>query len=69
MRLSIDSLQHLQVYFQVFVPVLVACRRLLRGDDCSASADDRSEPVGCRSGVDLDNLGAKKDYEEMLAKR
>ena len=44
MRLSIDSLQHLQVYFQVFVPVLVACRRLLRGDDCSASADDRSGP-------------------------
>ena len=24
---------------------------------------------GCRSGVDLDNLGAKKDYEEMLAKK
>ena len=41
-RLSIDSLQHLQVYFQVFVPVPVACRRLLRGAECSASADDRS---------------------------
>ena len=24
---------------------------------------------GCRSGVDLDDLGAKKDYEEMLAKK
>ena len=34
----------LQVYFQVFVPVPVACRRLLRGADCSTSADDRSGP-------------------------
>ena len=24
---------------------------------------------GCRSGIDLDDLGAKKDYEEMLAKK
>ena len=69
MRLSIDSLQHLQVYFQVFVPVPVACRRLLRGADCSASTDDRSGPPGCRSDVDLDDLGAKKDYEETLAKK
>ena len=44
MRLSIDSLQHLQVYFQVLVPVPVACRRLLRGADCSACADNRSGP-------------------------
>ena len=70
MRLSIDSLQHLQGYFQVFVPVLVACRRLLRGADCSACADVRSfRTPRCRSGVDLDDLGARKDYEEMLAKK
>ena len=64
MRLSIDSLQHLQVYFQVFVPVPVACRRLLRGADFSASADDRSGPRVAY----LDD-GAKNDYEEMPAKK
>ena len=37
--------------------VPVACRRLLRGADCSVSA------------VDLADLGAKKDYEEMQAKK
>ena len=46
MRLSIDSLQYWQVYFQVFVPVPIACCCccLLRGADCSACADDRSGP-------------------------
>ena len=68
MRLSIDSLQHLQDYFQVLMPVPVACRRLLRGADCSACTDDRSGPR-CLYGVDLDDLGAKKDYKEMLAKK
>ena len=70
MRLSIDSLQHLQDYFQVLVSVPVACRRLLRGADCSACTRWRSfRTPGCRSGVDLDDLGGKKDYEEMQAKR
>ena len=72
MRLSIDSLQHLQVYFQVFVPVPVACRRLLRGADSTARlhvAPTIVQDPGCRSGVDLADLGAKRDYEEMLAKK
>ena len=44
MRLTIDSLQHLQDYFQVLVPVPVACRRLLRGADCLVCTDNRSGP-------------------------
>ena len=44
MRLSIDSLQHLQDYFEVLMPVPVVCRRLPGGADCSACADDRSGP-------------------------
>ena len=66
MRPSIDSLQHLQDYFQVLVPVTVACRRLLRSANCSACADDRSRPRVADPGVDL---GAKKDYEGVPAKK
>ena len=72
MRLSIDSLQHLQVYFQVFVPVPVACRRLLRSADSTARLAPTIRAFrtpGCRSGVDLDDLGAKRDNKEMLAKK
>ena len=42
MRLCIDFLQHLQDYFQVLVPVPVACCRLVRGAHCSACTDNRS---------------------------
>ena len=44
MLLSMDSLQHLQDYLQVFVPVPVACRLLPGGAGSSACADDRSGP-------------------------
>ena len=70
MRLSIDSLQHLQDYFSSpransrCLPSIASSRRRLLG------LRRRSfRTPGCRSGVDLDNLGAKKDYEEMLAKK
>ena len=69
MRLSIDSLQHLQDYFSsprasfLFLPSFASQRRLL-------GLRRRSfRTPGCRSGVDLDDLGAKKVYEEMLAKK
>ena len=65
MRLSIDSLQHLRDYFQVLVPVPVACRRLLRGADCLACSDDRSGP-----GLPIRRRSrSQEDYEEMLAKK
>ena len=69
MRISIGSLQHLQVYFQVFVPVPVACRRLLCGADSTARpaptiVQDPGLPIRSRN-----DLGAKRDYEEMLAKK
>ena len=65
MRLSIDSLKHLQDYFPSSrcLPPFASRRRLL-------GLHRRSfRTPGCRSGVDLDDLGAKKDYEEMLAKK
>ena len=69
MRLSIDSLQHLQDYFSSprvssrCLPSFSLRRRLL-------GLRRRSfRTPGCRSGVDLDDLGDKKDYEEMLAKK
>ena len=46
----------------------VTYRRLLRDADCSACADDRSGPRLADPCIDLANLGAKKDYEEVLAK-
>ena len=69
MCLSIDSLQHLQDYFSS------PCA----GSRCLPSFASRRTLLGlhrrsfrtpsCRSGVDLDDLGAKKDYEEMLTKK
>ena len=61
-------MQHLQVYFQVFVPVPVACRRLLCGADCSASADDRSGPRVADPASISTISEPRKTTKEMLAK-
>ena len=50
-----------------------SCQVPLPAVVCFAAQTARLAPAivqdpGCRSGVDLDDLGAKKDYEEMLAK-
>ena len=70
MRLSIDSLQHLQVYFQVFVPVLVVpavvCFAAQTARLAPTIVQDPGLPIWCRSRR---SRGAKKDYEEMLAKK
>ena len=69
MHLSIDSLQHLQDCFSSLrasfrcLPSFASRRRLL------GLRRRLFKTPGCRSGVDLDDLGAKKDYEEMLAKK
>ena len=69
MRLSIDSLQHLQDYFQVLMPVPVACRRFPGGAE--ACADDCSGPrVADPASIStISEPSQVKDYEKMLAKK
>ena len=54
--------------FSVLVRLPVACRRLLRGGRLLGLRRPSFRTPACPSGVDLADLGAKIDYEQVLAK-